>query len=311
MASGVDEWRRHLKGCAAHLQAQKWNGSSKGIVKSCFWAFARIDVWAAFISRKTTLIPTNFWLDDMSIPSVATRGDIDDYCNLANLIFAEIVNFLATHGQDKGGHDSAYAASVSLLWQKLQDWRGYRPQEVKPLLRNPAASSKVFPVVLYSRSSSICGNTFYHSGSILLLQTGEVPLQAHNISSEPNSPVWHARELGGISISNPSHANWVNQAQPLYIAGTVFTPSGGALTLWTHDSINRQDVQSQVDLSVQRGSTINSLAGDDASLETWEGEERYAAEKVLLLKQLVRIERETGWKTSDRAVDLRLLWGMG
>ncbi len=30
------------QGCAAHLQAQKWNGSSKGIVKSCFWAFARI-----------------------------------------------------------------------------------------------------------------------------------------------------------------------------------------------------------------------------------------------------------------------------
>jgi hypothetical protein len=69
MASGVHEWRRHLtvgteplvlsstyflpswgegfliylsQGCAAHLQAQRWNGSSTGIVKSCFWAFARI-----------------------------------------------------------------------------------------------------------------------------------------------------------------------------------------------------------------------------------------------------------------------------
>lgn len=139
----------------------------------------------------------------MSIASVAAKRDIDDYCNLANLIFAEIVNFLATRGPDESGHDSTYTASVSALWQKLQDWRVFRPQEVSPLLRNPPASSKVFPVVLYSRSSSsklalyppihgapanclslVCGNTFYHAGSILLLQTGEVPLQADNISSE-------------------------------------------------------------------------------------------------------------------------------
>lgn len=90
----------------------------------------------------------------MSIPSVAAKGDIDDYCNLANLIFAEIVNFRATCGPYKSGHHSTYTVSVSILWQKLQDWRDYRPQEVKPLLRNPVAPSKVFPVVLYSRSSS-------------------------------------------------------------------------------------------------------------------------------------------------------------
>lgn len=70
-------------------------------------------------------------------------------------------------------------------------------------------------------------------------------------------------------------------------------------------------MQAQLDLSVQRGSTLNAVAGDDVSLATWEEEERYAAEKVLLLKQLVRIERETGWKTSDSAVKLRLLWGTG
>lgn len=42
MASRVEEWRRHLKGCAGFLRAQKWNGSSEGIVKASFWAFARI-----------------------------------------------------------------------------------------------------------------------------------------------------------------------------------------------------------------------------------------------------------------------------
>ncbi|KAJ5817269.1 hypothetical protein N7447_009502 [Penicillium robsamsonii] len=42
MASRVEEWRRHLKGCAGFLRAQRWNGSSEGIVKASFWAFARI-----------------------------------------------------------------------------------------------------------------------------------------------------------------------------------------------------------------------------------------------------------------------------
>ncbi|KAF7593985.1 hypothetical protein BBP40_010382 [Aspergillus hancockii] len=42
MASNVSEWRRQLKSCAGLLQAKGWNGSSKGIVESCSWAFARI-----------------------------------------------------------------------------------------------------------------------------------------------------------------------------------------------------------------------------------------------------------------------------
>ncbi|KAL4907846.1 fungal-specific transcription factor domain-containing protein [Aspergillus multicolor] len=278
MASGVHEWRRHLKGCAAHLQAQRWNGSSQGIVKACFWAFARIDVWAAFVSGKTTLIPTNFWLDNMSIPSVAGLGDIDDYCNLANLIFAEIVNQLASRGQG-GRQCTSEISPVSALWAKLQDWRRLRPPEVKPLLRNSPTSTRPFPNVVFSRSATICGNTFYHAGCILVLQTDVLNVTPKEPSHKNNDAVWHAREIGGTSISNPSHANWVNQLQPLYIAGTVFTGSG------------------------------NGPPGHaDANLASHE--DRYAVEKILLLKQLARIERETGWKTSDRACSLRSLWGL-
>jgi hypothetical protein len=36
----------------------------------------------------------------------------------------------------------------------------------------------------------------------------------------------------------------------------------------------------------------------------------HAAEKIALLKHLAKIERETGWKTSSRAADLRKLWGI-
>lgn len=155
------------------------------------------DAWAAFISGKATLIPTDFWVDDMSIESVMTKGNVDDYCNLAILIFAQIVNLLHT---DKR-HQPALATSVSSLRDELQKWYRLRPQEVCPLLRDSSVSSKVFPTIVYTHASSsessldslmvyyhtnriicvVCGNTFYHTGSILLLQTGL--LQVPNSSS--------------------------------------------------------------------------------------------------------------------------------
>jgi hypothetical protein len=36
----------------------------------------------------------------------------------------------------------------------------------------------------------------------------------------------------------------------------------------------------------------------------------FPAEKMALLKHLAKIERETGWKTSDRARELRILWAL-
>jgi hypothetical protein len=40
------------------------------------------------------------------------------------------------------------------------------------------------------------------------------------------------------------------------------------------------------------------------------GEDEHPAEKIALLKHLAKIERETGWKTSNRAAELRRLWGI-
>ncbi|KAK6832795.1 hypothetical protein RU639_004023 [Aspergillus parasiticus] len=304
MASDVHDWRRHLKGCAGLLLAKKWNGSSQGIVKSCFWAFARIDVWAAFISGKTTLIPTDFWLDDTSIESLATERDVDDYCNLAIFIFAQVVNMLAVprFGTKKAG--STLAVSVSRLWGELQKWYRLRPQEVCPLLRDSCLPPRVFPAVIYTSASAICGNTFYHTGSMLLLQTGLIPQS--EISSSPVKDavdlVWHARELCGISMSNSSHANWVNQLQPLYIAGAVFANKSSSLSACPDSSDDQVRFSPSSIFSIIRQNIPSHHARSNL-------EEEYATEKILLLKHLARIENETGWKTSDRAADLRKLWG--
>ncbi|CAI7615504.1 unnamed protein product [Penicillium manginii] len=81
--------------------------------------------------------------------------------------------------------------------------------------------------------------------------------------------------------------NWVNQLQPLFIAGTLFGTS---------------------ELVVQDFETSVSLVGELDSLESPDSD-KFCAEKIILLKHLAKIERETGWKTSDRAAELRSLWG--
>ncbi|EQB52691.1 PhoD-like phosphatase [Colletotrichum gloeosporioides Cg-14] len=233
MASSVSEWRRHLNGCAGLLKSRNWKGCSKGIIKSCFWAFARIDIWAAFIIGQTTLLSTTCWVENDSIPAVsaaaAASGDIDDYCNLAILIFAKIINLIA-HNPPSPRISAAHRVTMTEdLWKDLSIWWKFRPRD--------------------------------------------------------SDPIWHARELGGLSISNDSHANWVNHLQPLFIAGRALANTsrwGGRL------------------LEAQPADTYDDCFGN--------GEE-YALEKLALLKQLARIEKETGWKTSDRSAELRRLWG--
>ncbi|KAF4970017.1 hypothetical protein FSARC_2834 [Fusarium sarcochroum] len=292
MASSVSEWRRHLRGCADLLRMCKWNGNSEGIVKACFWAFARIDVWAAFILGQTTLIPTDSWVDQDSLTMVSAKGDTDDYCNLAILIFARIINVLNEGGSAKRQSQNKLRENVQSLWDELQRWRHWRLQSVKPLLRADESEKSPFPTIMFALSASICGNTFYHAGSILLLQSGLVRPDRSTDPAEALGPHWHARELGGISISNPSHANWVNHLQPLYIAGTAFVPR--TRNRLAGSGMSRASTSSVTDTTDDNNDLVDM---DD-----------FAAEKLALLRHLAKIERETGWRTSERAKDLRVLW---
>ncbi|KAH7199324.1 hypothetical protein DER44DRAFT_671958 [Fusarium oxysporum] len=284
MASSVSEWRRHLKGCAGLLRMRKWNGNSKGIVKTCFWAFARIDVWAAFLMNQTTLIPTDSWVDQDSLFLVAEKGDPDDYCNLAILIFAKIINVL--NGEDSAGVTSVTGpkAKVQALWEELQRWRCWRPQSVKPLLRVGESDKGPFPTIVFALYASL-------------------------------SPVWHARELGGISTSNPSHANWVNHLQPLYIAGRAFAGSPkqplaiqpGHGSCWSRHLRQTDHGSTESErFEANTYSVVDTAEGWNSPTEP----EDFAAEKIALLKHLAKIERETGWKTTERAKDLRILWDL-
>ncbi|RKL45036.1 hypothetical protein BFJ72_g3686 [Fusarium proliferatum] len=269
-------------------------------------------VWAAFLMNQTTLIPTDSWVDQDSLFFVSEKGDPDDYCNLAILIFARIINVL--NGEDSVGVASTngHRAKVQVLWEELQRWRCWRPQNVKPLLRVGKSDKGPFPTIVFALCASVCGNTFYHAGSILLLQSELVTPSPTLDMADVLSPVWHAKELGGISTSNPSHANWVNHLQPLYIAGRAFA---GSPKLPLEKQPGRGSYRSRHLRQTDHGSTQSERfeANTSDTAEGWNDPaepEDFAAEKIALLKHLAKIERETGWKTTERAKDLRILWDL-
>lgn len=170
--------------------------------------------------------------------SVAATGQLDAYCNLAILIFAKIINFLADC-QQAGRSSTIEVETINSLWTELQAWRDHRLKEALPLFRSGKSKHQAFETIIFTHSSSsksvhkvcqteqsfiklpVCGNTFYHTGSILLLRTGQVRpgvaektydrvcLFAQHTLLRPYSftqfnPIWHAKELGGISTSNTS-----------------------------------------------------------------------------------------------------------
>ncbi|KAJ0269009.1 hypothetical protein COL940_012837 [Colletotrichum noveboracense] len=140
MSSGVPEWRRHLR--RRHRQ-----NLLLGLYKN------RSDVWAAFIMEQSTLIPTDSWVQDESVASVAAKNDLDDYCNLAILIFAKIVNVTGPILQNAALSSSEVAPIVNDLWNELQAWLSYRPKDALPLMSAGPTRSNPFPTVVFATSS--------------------------------------------------------------------------------------------------------------------------------------------------------------
>lgn len=141
-----------------------------------------------------------------------------------------------------GNVGTEFAVSLEALWERLQEWYLWRPEKAHPLVRSDREGSNPFPRLVYSQSSPsmvnsciqlnctdrgvvVCGTTFYHAGSILLLQSGlwrptDRALEKVRVSCFHRDvwmfldrsltliiqydQIWHARELGGISTSNIS-----------------------------------------------------------------------------------------------------------
>lgn len=156
-----------------------------------------------------TLFPTDSWVTPGDPHSSRMTETSDGYCNLATILLAKTVNFLADSRRD----------DVHALWRDFQSWYRARPLHLLPILRTNPTRANPFPTTLYAGNSPNCANSFYHTGCMLLLRTGRVHSAEYNTKHDP---IWHAKELCGISMSNNSHTCRINQVYPLYIAGEVF-----------------------------------------------------------------------------------------
>lgn len=111
------------------------------------------DIWAAFIVGEKTLMPTEFWVDDHLVERVAAKGQPDTYCNLATLIFAKIINFLADY-QQRSGAPAGGAEAINSLWAELQAWRDHRLGESLPLFRGGRSKQSPFATIIFTQPSS-------------------------------------------------------------------------------------------------------------------------------------------------------------
>jgi hypothetical protein len=119
------------------------------------------DVWAAFILNQTTLIPTDSWVNQDSLVLVAAAGETDDYCNLAILIFARIINVLNDKGGARRQSQTKLRDNVQNLWDELQLWRRWRLPSVKPLMRIDQSDKSPFPTIMFALSSSSKSTTVW------------------------------------------------------------------------------------------------------------------------------------------------------
>lgn len=111
------------------------------------------DIWAAFIVGEKTLMPTEFWVDDHLVESVAAKGQLDAYCNLATLIFAKIINFLADY-QQRPGAPAGDVETINSLWAEMQAWRDHRLKESLPLFRGGSSKQSPFDTIIFTQPSS-------------------------------------------------------------------------------------------------------------------------------------------------------------
>ncbi|KAL1623439.1 hypothetical protein SLS54_004428 [Diplodia seriata] len=80
-----------------------------------------------------------------------------------------------------------------------------------------------FPEILFVHWAAISSNQLYHTACILLL-TSMPPKSSSSLELAPlpvHNPLWHARRVCGISLSNPHEGCLNNACQPLWIAGRM------------------------------------------------------------------------------------------
>lgn len=231
MSARAQDWRRHLEGCAALFDSFGIHGFSPGVLRAVFWCYARMDLCGALISDGTqsTLLKPAKWLptdvDANDSHRLFQETDSPDmYANYAVYLGARVTELVADRtrfvelGEDSACAGPEFQSRWLRLWDELQSWLSNRPTELVPV---ETTNVKPFPHILFVHWAAISSNQLYHTACVLILNI--MPKTIRLPPSSRASPLWHARRICGISLTNPHHGCLNNAVQPLWIAGRLFS----------------------------------------------------------------------------------------
>lgn len=241
MSVSPRDWRRHVQGCAALFETFGINGLSGGLLQAVFWCYARMDLIGAIISNgaECPVLPLDCWvgvstgdssskeeLEEMIRDAFLQRSLLapDMHANWVVYLCGRICELVCKRTRclelnETDKDDSRpFTERWQRLWDELQFWTAQRPPAMLPIKATRAGTEQIFPEIFFAHWAAISGNQLYHTACIMMLE-----IKPSLILPRPLLPhfsiIWHARQICGISITNPHSGSRVNAIQPLYIAG--------------------------------------------------------------------------------------------
>ena len=248
MSSETGNWRRHVEGCASLFEVFGVNGFSGGLLQAVFWCYARMELCGSFTSdgAETMVLAPEKWVPNYTNRAMVSPKDAeklvssmfreksreshDMHANWSIYLCAKVcdLKYRRTQylelGRTHGNDDRPFSHQWQALWAELRFWLDERPVTMKPTTAVVAGRADddglvVFPTIVFPHWAAISSNQVYHAACISML--GMQPPDSR-LSSQSLS-LWHARQVCGISCSNPHPGSMVNSIQPLFTAGRLMS----------------------------------------------------------------------------------------
>lgn len=177
--------------------------------------------WASFVLKLGSALMNEANLDIPQSISAEVRDDDYGSQNLrARLkmsagqichLFAEAVNL--RHAGSSGSTTTSLRGNDLLdgwrqLWDALQRWSDLRPSELYPALETYVGPRDAFPTVLFTTPCANFSTQLYHTAALLMLKCKPRTLQIIEGFPGAVSPLWHARRICAIALSNETSEKW-------------------------------------------------------------------------------------------------------
>lgn len=94
------------------------------------------------------------------------------------------------------------------LFGELNSWYARRTQDFRAMVETEGSDDGI-PTILFTGGAGVFANQMYHTAMLLLLQRRPRTLKlAEGQRSSLTSPLWHARRVCGVALSNDRRECW-------------------------------------------------------------------------------------------------------